>query len=170
MALRIWKVMVTSCFLWSLWREQVEMGGLLVKDKNFWSIKYPKQSKLPSKHLGSLSLNFKIEAIKDLWTPSTWMDLAIFAKFNATFCGYMYTHVFFFFLGRGSTTIIRLGSCLKMLKNHCFWKTNYILFCLDRLKNTLVWKKESWLDVLSNLPSILQAAYETWMAALKIKH
>lgn len=42
------------------------MEGLLVKDKNFWSIKYPKQSKLPSKHLGSLSLNFKTEAIKSL--------------------------------------------------------------------------------------------------------
>lgn len=34
------------------------MGGLLVRDKNFWIIKYPKQSELPSKHFGSPSLNF----------------------------------------------------------------------------------------------------------------
>lgn len=36
------------------------MGGILVRDKNFWFIKYPKQCKLPSKHFGSPSLNFKI--------------------------------------------------------------------------------------------------------------
>ena len=78
-------------------------GRALVKDEKFWIMKYPKQSNLPSKQLGSLSLNLKTEAIKDLWTPSTWMGLVIFVKFNATSCGYMYTcihiyiYIFFFF-------------------------------------------------------------------------
>lgn len=35
------------------------MGGFLVRDKNFWIIKYSKQSELPSKHL-----NFKTGAMK----------------------------------------------------------------------------------------------------------
>lgn len=81
------------------------MGGLLVRDKNFWVINYPKQTVLPSKHFGSFSLNVTIEAIS---ASSTWMGLAILVQFNVKFCRYMYT-----FLGRGLATFIRLSLCLK---------------------------------------------------------
>lgn len=166
MALQIRKVLVTSCFLWLLWREQVEMGGLSVKDKSFWSIKYPKQSKLPSKNLGSLSLNSKTEAVKDLWTPSTWMGLVVFASSVQHFVGICTLMYFFFFLGRGSTAITILGSCLKIT---VFGKL--IIFSFVWISRRTLWSEKGELTyVLSSLPSILQAAYETWMAALRIKH
>lgn len=54
---------MTNCSLRLLGREQVEMGRLLVRDKNFWIRKYPKHSELPSKHFGSLSLNCEMGAM-----------------------------------------------------------------------------------------------------------
>lgn len=54
---------MTNCSLRLLGREQVEMGRLLVRDKNFRIRKYPKHSELPSKHFGSLSLNCEMGAM-----------------------------------------------------------------------------------------------------------
>lgn len=72
------------------------MGGLLVRDKNFWIIKYPKQSELPTKHFGSHSLNLKTGAINLRSLNPFHMDFMILAKFNVKFCG----HIYFVFSGK----------------------------------------------------------------------